>query len=485
MTETAEPHPLLGKTTRALLVMLAVLAIPYASPRLRKLRIVRAPWDKTEDDALPTAPVVPPPVTTVGESALGATQNNATITNALPEEVRVPLDAEELAKAAGSVAIEDETNEMAAFYGQLARTMRAAQSHEAGPVTRILHYGDSVIASDYVSGTMRRKMQDRFGDAGHGFILTANPWEWYFHNDVTHRASDGWSMSRITGPLVPDGLYGLGGVSFHTATSATATFGTVTGDHGASVSRFDVYYLEQPGGGDFVMEVKNQEPVRISTRGDAKISRKTSIDVPDGAASMTIRTLGGGDVRMFGVVMERPGPGVTYDALGALGGRASLWHVMDADHWKEQMTLREPSLVIVQYGTNESEDGGVNEPQYRKFLGDLIDTLKAAAPNASILVASPLDRAEKDDSGNYRSVRVIVRLVDLQREIARDHGVAFFCTWCAMGGKGSMGKWVEKGLGGSDLTHPTPAGASVIGDLFFKSLVTGYGTWARVDASPE
>ena len=318
-----------------------------------------------------------------------------------------------------------------------------------------MHYGDSVIASDYISGTMRRKMQERFGDAGHGFILIANPWEWYYHNDVGHRASDGWSISRITGPLVADGLYGLGGVSFHTAATATASFNTMAiGDYGKSVSRFDVYYLEQPGGGDFQIEVKGQAPVRVSTRGDAKVSRKASVNVTDGFASMTVRTLGGGDVRMYGVVMERDIAGVAYDALGALGGRASLWESVSADHWKEQMALRDPSLIVVQYGTNESEDGGVNEPQYRKFMGDLIDRLRAAAPDAAVLVASPLDRAEKDENGDLQSTKVIMRLVDLQREIAKDRGVAFFCTFCAMGGKGSMARWVRKGLANSDSRIP-------------------------------
>ncbi len=454
--------------------MVAALAVPYASPRLRRLRIVHAPWDHTEDDPEGVAPT-PPPAATLGELASKASENNATATNTIDETPRDALDAEELAKAVGSIAIEDDGAEMSAFYKHLGHTIRG----EKGAVTRVLHYGDSVIASDYVSGTMRRRMQARFGDAGHGFILTANPWEWYFHNDVDHRASEGWSMSRITGPLTKDGLYGLGGVSFHTAMTATATFGTTTrGDYGKSVSRFDVYYLEQPGGGDFQMEVKGQEPIFVSTRGDAKVSRKASITVPDGESAMTLRTLGGGDVRTFGVVMERDTPGVTYDALGALGGRASLWHVMDGDHWKEQMALREPALVVVQYGTNESEDGGVNEPEYRKFLGDLIDTLKVAAPDAAILVAAPLDRAEKDDSGNLRTAKVIVRLVALQQEVAKAHGVAFWNTFRAMGGKGSMAKWVTKGLAGSDLTHPSPQGATVLGDLFFKSLLTGYDAYA-------
>jgi lysophospholipase L1-like esterase len=468
-------HPLLRKTTRALAVMVAVLAVPYASPKLRRLRVVHAPWDHSAEDSVGSEPVVPAPVTTIGEARLSETKNNATVTNALPDHDRIPLDAEDLAKAAGSVAIEDPGGEMNAFYKQLARTIRG----EKGAVTRILHYGDSVIASDYVSGTMRRRMQERFGDAGHGFITTANPWDWYFHNDVSHRASDGWSMSRITGPLVRDGMYGLGGASFHTTGVATATFGTVSrGEHGRNVSRFDVYYLEQPYGGDFQMEVHGQPPVRVSTRGPAKVSRKASVSVPDGGASMTIRTLGSGDVRMFGVVLERDGPGVVYDALGALGGRANLWEAMNADHWKEQMALRDPALVVLQYGTNESEMGYVNEAQYSKWMNDLLDKVKAAAPDASILVAAPLDRAEKDDDGNLRTMKTILKIVALQEKIAKERGIAFWNTFEAMGGKGSMAKWVHKGLAGSDLTHPSPEGATILGDLFFTAIVTGYDAYA-------
>lgn len=371
-------HPLLRKTTQALAVMVCVLAVPYATPRLARLRVVRAPWDHTHRD-FASSDGVPAPITRVGETKLSATKNRATVTNALPDDDRVPLDAAELAKAAGSVAIEDPTGEMGAFYKRLAATLRG----DKGAVTRILHYGDSVIASDYVSGTMRRRMQERFGDAGHGFIATANPWEWYFHNDVSHRASDGWSVSRITGPLVRDGMYGLGGASFHTTGVATATFGTAArGEFGRKVSRFDVYYLEQPWGGSFQMEVHGRAPVVVSTRGPAKVSRKVSVSVPDGAASMTIRTLGGGDVRMFGVVLERDVPGVVYDALGALGGRANLWEAMNAEHWKEQLQLRDPALVILQYGTNESEMGHIDDALYTKWMTDLIGKVRDAVPSA-------------------------------------------------------------------------------------------------------
>ena len=69
------------------------------------------------------------------------------------------------------------------------------------------------------------------------------------------------------------------------------------------------------------------------------------------------------------------------------------------------------------------------------------------------------------------------RLVAAQRNVAKETGVAFFNTFEAMGGEGSMAKWMRTGLGGGDLTHPTPQGAETIGSLFYDSLTTGFEAW--------
>src|SRR4029079_8368040 len=164
----------------------------------------------------------------------------------------------------GSIAIDDPTQHaLDNFYARLARTKKK----ETAAVTRIMHYGDSVITSDYISGTMRRKMQTEFGDAGHGFVLIAKAWDWYFHNDVVLGATEGWSSSRITGPFNKDLMYGIGGVSFAGSPGASAWYGTATGTtYGKKVSRFDVYYMETPAGGD--IELKGDgKTERFSTKG--------------------------------------------------------------------------------------------------------------------------------------------------------------------------------------------------------------------------
>ncbi len=466
------------KTTIAITTMVALLAVPHLVPGLIRLRIGRLPWEAPAVTVLenPDSPTVAVAAVTAsaGETSLKASGNQGTITNALPESKgdKLELDPTALAKTAGSLAVDDPTGHaLDAFYKHLAATAKK----EPGAVTRILHYGDSVITSDYISGTLRRRLQARYGDSGHGYILVANPWEWYFHNDVVHYAGEGWNANRITGPFTNDKMYGLGGVTFHGAPGAVATFGAMEkGDYGRAVSRFDVYYLAQPQGGDF--EVKSgDKSERVSTKSDTKASKVFSFSVEDGPRKMQLRSVGGGDVRLFGVALERDLPGITYDALGANGAQSLLWEPMDDPHWKDQMALRKPALVVLQFGTNESEASVFSEKSYEKTVTHVLQKVIAAAEGASVMLAAPLDRAEHE-GGALHTKKIIPKIVASQKKVALANGCAFWNTYEAMGGEGTMARWVraKPQLASGDLTHPTPAGAEVIGELFEKALVTGF-----------
>jgi lysophospholipase L1-like esterase len=473
-------HPLAGKTARTLLVMVAALAVPYASPKLRALRVVKAPWDRTQDEPSEAEvhAATAPPVASSGEQALPASENTPTVNNALPSESAPTLpDIDPAVRPTlRTVPIEDASGHaLDAFFARL----RDADDHKDGAVARVLYYGDSTIASDYISGTVRRRLQARFGDAGHGFILVANPWEWYFQNDVLHASSGEWKASKLAGPVTNDGYYGLGGVSFTSYGGGVAWFGTSTRtEYGRAVSRFDVFYLEQPNGGDLELEVKGQPPDRFSTRADAKASRIHSIHVPDGEAQLTVRAMGGGPVRLFGVALERDRPGVVVDALGSHAAMAVYWQRQDESHWRDQIALRDPALIVFQYGTNESDLWRLDRADYETALAGLIDELHRVAPKASVLVVSPLDRAE-DKGGALVTKRVILDLVAIQRRVALAHGAAFWCTFDAMGGEGSMARWVRAApqLAGGDLTHPTPLGAEVLGDMLSDAVVSAYTRW--------
>jgi hypothetical protein len=67
-------------------------------------------------------------------------------------------------------------------------------------------------------------------------------------------------------------------------------------------------------------------------------------------------------------------------------------------------------------------------------------------------------------------------IVDMQRRVALETECAFFDTYLAMGGEGTMAKWriASPPLVRTDLTHPTAEGAATVGRLISNSILAGY-----------
>ncbi|HEX6895777.1 MAG TPA: hypothetical protein VF146_10915, partial [Bryobacteraceae bacterium] len=96
--------------------------------------------------------------------------------------------------------------------------------------------------------------------------------------------------------------------------------------------------------------------------------------------------------------------------------------------------------------------------------------------DASVLVMSPMDRGQRDGTGQIVTVPSLPRLVEIQRQTAAEMGCAFFNTFQAMGGAGTMARWYESQprLVSADFTHTLPAGARKVGVLLDEALEAGY-----------
>lgn len=408
----------------------------------------------------------------------------------LPRATRGPI-AERLddaplpqvdAKAPPVPILDPDGHSLDGFYTALSATNRKVVK----AVTRVAHFGDSIVVSDLVSGTLRRRLQDEFGDAGHGFVLIADAWPAYHHNDVWRWASRGWSVSRVVGPLAGDGLYGLGGVSFKAPPGVRSRFGTATeGKYGRSVSRFIVAYQEQPGGGTLTLSVDGKAARVIETNSTDKHFASAEIEVEEGQHQLELLTGGTGMVRAFGVVLERQGPGVVLDALGIQGARIRFLDKHDDDHWAEQLRWRRPDLIIYQFGANESADGfAYPMSEYHDTMKAVLVQSKRALPEAGCLIVGAMDRAHKVDD-SLRTLPIIPLIVERQRAVAAEVGCAFFDTYAAMGAENSMARWVRRGLGQADMTHPSAVGAEVLGNWLYQALMQGYREFAAHSTRPR
>jgi hypothetical protein len=478
---------LASRPTYAVGVLLALAAVVHFVPGLERLSLLVPGASEPE---LGTAPLQPTTLD-VGESELPE-ETRMRPELAQPESIELPRGSKGpialRATEADSAPINTErppvplkhAHKLAGFYESLLRVTR----REPSAISRVLHFGDSIIVSDYVSGTLRRQLQDQFGDAGHGFMLVANAWPSYFHNDVFRYATSGWRVSRIVGPLAADGLYGLGGVSFNAQKHALARFGTAKeGKHGRAVSRFEILYLAQPGGAQVAISVDGKPHSVLDTNAPEKRALYHSIRVPDGEHEFELSVQGNGSARMFGVVLERDTPGVVLDALGIQGARIRFLDKQDDAHWAEQLRLRGPSLLVYQFGANESADGfAYPMDEYHATMKEVLIQGQRAVPEASCLVIGAMDRAAKVGD-ELKSIRVLPHLVREQERAAEEAGCAYFDTYQSMGGHGSMPSWVRRGLGQADFTHPTAVGAQVIGTWIYRALMQGYDEYRAAKAA--
>jgi lysophospholipase L1-like esterase len=459
-----------GKTARTMLLTAALALLPLVIPRLGAVLGIKG---QTYREMLPNPHEL---ISFKGSQANAADLPGGPAQNDVAQ-LSVPVDQPADADSTNR-KINDPTRTLDPFYAMLART----DARQAGAITRITHYGDSPITNDGITAPVRRLLQERFGDAGHGFILIDRPWAWYGHSAITFTSGGGWNNDSIMNPMVTDGAFGLGGVDFRAnGPGKYARFAPATeGDTGKNFSRMDVYYARQPNGGQFEASVNNSNAETVSTKGDTVESGFFQIKAPqNGSNTFEVKTTAG-SVRVFGAVIENDGPGVVYDSLGVNGAYAGLLaNVMNEQHWAAQLKHRNPDLIIINYGTNESQYASdAQMTRYDKDLREVVRRVRAALPTVAILIVSPMDRGTHA-GGKIITLPAIPKIVEMQRRVAAETNCAFLNLFEAMGGEGTMAKWHEgrNHLVGGDLTHPTAEGAETVGGLIYQAIMDGYNRY--------
>lgn len=379
--------------------------------------------------------------------------------------------------------------------------------------TRIVIFGASHVAGDMFTSVIRNELKGRYGDAGLGFLVPANPWRDYYNRDANISFStEGWESWWFSQRKKrEDGRFGLGGITFASNNKrAWAKISTSkTGPYGREVDHIEVWYWKSVDGGDFVVEIDNRLSKRVKTKVDFRKKEVEGFavwqtDLKLSRHEIELRPIGNGEVTFFGVVMEQRGPGIVMDTLGINGARATDHLDWDAGLFTLQLQRRDPDLVVMAYGTN---DIGDEEPvdEYERKLDVVVNRVRSAVPEASCLFVGPSDRPVKvevaetdylsalaaagvkvDDPDNVPGSRSKKKkwllfqkrprqqqIIDIQRKVAWRYGCGYWNWVGAMGGDLSMLKWVhaDEPMAAPDYVHLTKLGYQRIAGLFWDAMM--------------
>ncbi len=347
------------------------------------------------------------------------------------------------------------------------QALSSSQTGEGVPVVRIMQFGDSHTAADIFTAALRTQFQAQFGDGGAGFIVPGNPFAGYRIIGTHHSMSAGWAVLGTHPRELGDAMVGMGGLSMETEGAGE----WISLD--ASASTLTVQYLLQPDGGSIEIEDGDTLLQSISTAAPNYAAGTYTTAVPQGPHHFEVRTLERAPVRLLGLAVENSS-GVTYEAMGINGVEAGLFL-----HWNEviqteEMAARQPSLIVLAYGTNEASDSNWTGPGYAAMFRSLIARCRRLAPAAAILVVGPPDRAVRVGRKAWREFDGVDRIIAAQRAVCSEMHCAFWDQRKKMGGFGAMRDWTAAGLAQADHTHLTSEGYHAMADALFADIVQQY-----------
>lgn len=325
---------------------------------------------------------------------------------------------------------------------------------------RVVHLGNSLIASDYITGKARDRLQARHGNGGGGFFFVDRPTPNAGLTTRTGKATEGWGIARLTDKERTQVL-GLTGVAFE---AGEETLSTSFETRGAKLA--DVLYLKQPGGGVIDVRADGRPLARLSTGQRGVSTDVLRVSLPDGAKSLSVSTTG--RVALYGVAMEETQEGVVYDSIGLPGATAKVFLRADEEAFAAQLQARDPSLVVLMLGGNEAMERsmGWTEPEeVTTAFKALIDRVRAGAPAAACLAIGPLAAGVRAVSGAVSSRGGTAEVGEAIRQAALEKGCAFWDMFRAFGGDEAFQRWLAKGLMQEDLVHPRLLGGDLLGHL--------------------
>ena len=338
---------------------------------------------------------------------------------------------------------------------------------------RVAHYGDSGVEGDAITANIREDLQKEFGGNGVGFLSITS-------QDITFRAttkqsfSDNWNtISVLTGnpQNIPLGING-----FVAIPQAGSWVRYATTNWMPYLSSFGTVRL-------FYSNAKNSS-IKYSFNNDAEqtANLKTGNNVqelylsaPGGIAkSVKITATMSDQAYFYGVSLEN-GNGVYVDNFPWRGNTGLGFTKIPESYMNQFNKLLNYKLIILSFGANEAGFGSQDNTWYANQLIKVINNLKKAFPQTSILVIGVGDKSIKKGT-RFVTDPTIPVLIKVQQQIVEKTGVAFWNLFDAMGGYNSMESWVAANppLALMDYTHPSWQGAAKIGDMIAQAIIKAY-----------
>lgn len=362
------------------------------------------------------------------------------------------------------------------------------QLKEKQNLVRILHYGDSQIEADRITGYIRHRMQLNFGGSGCG-LIPAVP---LYNGKRSIRQSYSENWERFTGFVNRDTSIHhkrYGALFGFSAIRRPANIFTGNEWLGFEPSPLAYYTARDFNRVSLILGKTDNSFAKIdfivndSTMNKIEVDfsfryNKLNWELEATPKSISFTFSPDESLIVYGVSLDNTW-GVAVDNVPLRGSAGLMFSKTDTSFLRQMYQDMNVGMLILQFGGNVVPYLK-NFKQYENYFRRELQVVKKMLPDVPVLVVGPSDMSIKD-KGKYVTHPNLEGIRDAVMNAALDSGCAFWDMYEAMGGRNSMPSWVfaEPSLAVSDFVHFNTRGARIIGEMLYNSIMNEYGIWKQ------
>lgn len=349
------------------------------------------------------------------------------------------------------------------FYAKLEKLVSTGKGR-----VNIVQIGGSHIQAGSFSGQMRTRFQQLNGEmnAGWGFMFpyriarTNSPFGYYI------RYNGYWKTCRNV-ERRKSGTLGVGGISATTSSPKAELTVLLEKENKLdySFNKLRIYYENKAKNYSITLQpdlVKN----KVETEEYIDFELNEWVD----SLKITLKKdyESKGNFTLLGMTTESNPNGIIYNSIGVNGAHVPAF--LRCQLFTEQLAELRPDLIILGLGINDAYGRRFSPSRFEDHYGQLIDKIKAAAPNALIVFTTNNDSYLYRRYVNKNGEKVKTSMF----KMAKKYDTGVWDMFSVMGGLNSIVLWQKNGLARSDKIHFTREGYLMLGDLFFGALMKDF-----------
>ncbi|MFD0962970.1 GDSL-type esterase/lipase family protein [Pseudofulvibacter geojedonensis] len=350
---------------------------------------------------------------------------------------------------------------------------------------RIIHYGDSQLEGDRITGYLRNRLQKLYGGSGPGFIPIKQA---YHQISAVVKHSNNWTRHPLFDPTQQKFSHKKYGAFLSVSRFNSLEKDSISTDSSSttkatiSISPSRITYRKFRNYSKISLHYGNcTKPTSIKVFRDDELVLQDSLSTDGNYHAYTInRSLNAKEIKIelestsspdfYGLTLDGKS-GIQIDNVAMRGASGNHFTRNNKTTYKNMLKELDPKIIIMQFGGNVVPylKDSLAVDKYTKNIRWQVNRIRSLKSNLQFLFIGPTDLCTSKN-GKMVTYELLPYLNQQLKASCLENNVAYWDMFNAMGGNGAMELWVEKNLAGKDYVHFTPKGTKYISELFFISL---------------